>query len=250
MKTISILIAFFVLASCNKQSTPAVLNETFVTTIDDLTDTFKLHPLATPIISLYDFNNNQDQAATLRLVLITDKKLNPVEQINLSDGVTTEKTNTNDDIEHRERLIYSFINSGTKAISDFHTQYAPKNGELKNSECFATISSELSLLSLNKSSRRILIIFSDLQENEEAYSSYTKDGKRLLQSKPNKVEELLLKRCPLPRNLVGISVYFVYQPQTRGQDILFSEMVGIYKKLLSERGARVIVQATNKMYQQ
>jgi hypothetical protein len=68
-------------------------------------------------------------------------------------------------------------------------------------------------------------------------------------SNTKKVEQLLQSRHPLPENLVGITIYFVYQPPDREHDQQFSKMLGIYKKLLNERGARVVVQAQNSYYQ-
>jgi hypothetical protein len=247
MKQLNILITACLLASCSKEYTPAT-PASYISVIDDLTDSFALHPAADPILGLYDFQTDKDQAGNFRLVLITDKQLNPIEEIHIDAGTETEKDNINDEVDYREQLVYSFYDAIRKSLTDFHARYA-HSSPLEHSECFATISSELNCLANSKASQRTLIVFSDLQENEEAFSCYTERGRNLLHTHPDKVMRLLQKRCPLPNDLSGVTVYFVYNPMNREQDISFSEMAGIYKQLLKERRARVVILATNKYYQ-
>jgi hypothetical protein len=249
MKLLSIIFPLLFITACNKRCVAPVTHSVHVTVIDDLTDTFALHPSPAPIIAAYNFNVDPNQAATFRLTLLTDKLLNPVQDISVSDGITTEKQNVNEDIEYRERLVYSFLGSVRKAVTDFHEQYAPAGGTLKHSECFATISAELEYLANDNSFQRYLIIFSDLAENNDDFSCYTRKGQKLLASNTNKVAKLLQKRHPLPASLAGVTVFFVYQPRTHEEDKRFALMVGIYTKLLRARGARVVIQANNSNFQ-
>jgi hypothetical protein len=244
---ISILIVCL-LAACKKEHTPQAVHGSRISVIRDITDPLQCVPTADPILALYGFEHNKDQDACFRLVLITDKKLNPVEQIHIDDGSTSEQENINEEVDYREQLVYSFYDAVRKAIADFHKRY-PSGTSLQQSECFATIANELELLAVSNAAQRTLIIFSDLQENTAEFSCCTREGQSLLQNSPGKVAKLLLKKHLLPANLQGISVYFVYNPYNVDQDRRFSAMTAIYQQLLHERGARVIIQATNKYYQ-
>jgi hypothetical protein len=248
MKKLFTIFALCLAVSCRKNQAPQPMHSSCISIIDDRTDPFALHPLPEPILALYDFQNDKDQEATARLVLITDKLLNPVQEIHLQDGRSSEAHNANDEIDNREQLVYSYCDAFTNAVNGFHKRYAP-DSTLNHSECFATIASELEYLFKNPALQKTLIVFSDLQENSDVFSCYTAKGQRLLCSNTKKVEQLLQSRHPLPENLVGITIYFVYQPPDREHDQQFSKMLGIYKKLLNERGARVVVQAQNSYYQ-
>ena len=249
MKQLKMLIVALLLIGCSKRSSRQVAPASYISVIDDRTDSFLLHPIANPILALYAFPNAPDQAARFRLIIITDKLLNPVEDAYIADGPTTERRNENEEIDNREQLVHNFYDWVRHAVADFHTRYSPAGGSLKHSECFATIADELEALSKSTAAQRTLIIFSDLQENNELFSCYTEAGQDLLRSNPAKVTKLLQRRHTLPESLVGITVYFVYQPRTREEDQRFSCMMAIYKSLLHERGARTVVQATNTYYQ-
>jgi hypothetical protein len=249
MKQLSLILTVIcILAACSKNSSPRMCHTTDICVIHDLTDSFDLQPAIEPILSLYNFQEDKDRAASFRLVLITDKQLNPAEEIHLEEGTITERQNINEEIDYREQLVYSFYDAVRTSFTDFQKRYA-HSSSLGHSECFATISSELNRLASNKASQRTLIVFSDLQENEDIFSCYSKQGRYLFGTYPAKVAALLQKRTPLPNNLRDVTVYFVFNPKDRDQDRHFSEMVHIYRELLGERGARVVVQATNKSYE-
>ena len=247
MKQLTRVFLACILASCSKSHTPTVVHSSRISVIPDISDSMACIPAADPILALYGFENNKDQEAHFRLILISDKKLNPAEEINIDDGVTSEQKNENQETDYREQLVNAFYDEVRNTIADFRKHYIPC-AALKHSECFATIAGELELLAGSKAAQRTLIIFSDLQENTDVFSCYTPQGQCLLQTNPEKVAKLLLQRCPLPDNLVGVTVYFVYNPCNRDQDIMFGEMVAIYKQLLHARGARIVIQATNKNF--
>jgi len=249
MKQLTRIFVACILASCSKSHTSTiVVHSSRISVIHDITDSMACIPAADPILALYGFENDKDQEAHFRLVLISDKKLNPVEEINIEDGTTTEKKNENEETDYRDGLVGSFYDEVRNSVSDFHKHYVPI-APLKHSECFATIASELELLAGTKATQRTLIIFSDLQENTDVFSCYTPLGQKLLKDKPENVAKLLLQRHPLPDNLIGVTVYFVYNPMNMDQDIMFGEMVAIYKQLLHGRGTRIVIQATNKNYE-
>lgn len=247
MKNIKLMCFLCLLASCSKRHGGTVAPATDITVITDLTDTLLVYPSAEPILALYDFEDNPNQAVHFRQVLLTDKVLNPAENIDLESGEESDRHNTNDDVTYREQIVYSFQDAVRKAFTDFPKMYPVR--PLGHSEAFATIARELNQLAERNASQRILLVFSDLQENEEKFSCYTAKGQRLLHEDPEKVMRILQKRCPLPESLVGVTIFFVFDPPDRDSDVRYRSMAALYKRMLKTRGARVVIQATKKRYE-
>jgi hypothetical protein len=246
MRTLSIA-CLCLLAACTRKKEPSVLPATAIIAIDDRTDPILLHPEAEALLSLYGFAILPEQAASLQLVLITDMKLNPTQTISLPTAAESEKENTREDITYRERIIGSFQDAVRKAVRDFPTRYQADT--CAQSECYATIAAAIDELASNTASQKIAVVFSNLQENQEDFSCYTDEGQEMLRTNPDKVARLMQRRHPLPKNLTGVTVYFVFQPHTPEEDAQFATMVALYTKLLKSRGARVVVQATNTQFQ-
>src|ERR1039458_3908573 len=118
-KSISIF-AVCLLASCSKSHTPAVVHSSRISVIHDITDSMACIPAAATIPALSGFENDKDMEAHFRLVLISDKRLNPIEEINIDDGTTSEQKNENEETDYRERLVSSFYEEVRNAITEFH----------------------------------------------------------------------------------------------------------------------------------
>lgn len=219
-------------------------NYTHVSVINDVTDSLALRPEVNPILGLYDFAGNRDKEASLRLVLLTDKVLNPVQNIHLDNGNIAKKDAYLYSVRQRDECVYSFYASAKDAITGFEKHFnitAPHN----NSECYATIAAECIKLSNSPASQKYLLIYSDLMENGTILNTYSRKGQNLITNQPEKVIKIFLKAKPIPQDLRGINIYFMYRPITRMQDESFSKMVVIYRQILEARGAHVEVKANN-----
>jgi len=245
MKQISILLVLLLNAGCSNDSD--VFNSTKVTVIDDMTGHHKSRPIADSILSLYDFPSDSEQDATFRYVLLTDKRLNPVQEISLANGNVSERQNSRDEPTYRDLQILNFYKAVRNAVESFADLYS-KDSSLEYSECYATIASEMEILAASNANQKIIIIYSDLQENDDDFSCYSSDDMRLLIDRPNEVFRLLNKRHHMPANLKGVTVYLVYEPISREEDNAFGLMANFYKKILKVRGARVVVQAEGKYF--
>ncbi len=141
----------------------------------------------------------------------------------------------------------SFYAEIRTAISDFNAEHQ-LDSSLNFSECFLTIANELQLMKNKSGERNVLLVFSDLQENSNLFSCYTKANQELLYESPDTISQIFESMHLLPKNLNSIKVIFIFQPLTRPQDQKFEAMVKIYRKLLESRGATVIVQANNTYF--
>lgn len=246
MKLIMSLLLACLLFSCSKRNSPAPVKSARTVVIHDLTDSsLILPPKADPIIAQFEFNNNKDQEAVLDYVLLTDKILNPVKTIRLRNAELTERDNKEDDPRHRSQLIAKFSESVRQCFNQFPVRFS-EQPSLSNSECFATIASQLRKLANSKCEKKRLYVFSDLAQNSPDFSIYDSDNRQQLQKDPKAVGELLMQRSQLPKDLKGIEVYFCYQPRTKAEDSRFLDAAGMYEILLADRGAVLHILASNE----
>jgi hypothetical protein len=232
--------------SCNKRESliPYIIQ---VTAIVDITDPLALYPDADAILRLYGLDKDKDREAFFRLYLITDKQLNQMESFHLPDGFTTEANNRFDDPQYRQKTILLFYQTLHKALSDF-TAIHNRDSSLKHSECFKTIAEQLINMKRKHADENTLLVFSDIRENSDLFSSYKKKGQDSLFSSPEKIISIFEKTKLLPDDLKGFNIFFVYEPKSREDDKIYVSMVSIYRVMLEKRGARVNVQASSKNY--
>lgn len=242
-------IAFTVVAllSCfnaRKQKQP---DSIYVTAVVDITDTRQVYPNAESILPIFNFNNAENSEGTFKLCPVTDRELNPDIEFHLPNGIETEKSNSEDDPDFRKKVIIQFFTSIRNTITEFNTK-AKNDTSVAHSECFKSISNELQNLAQHKKPKSVLLVYSDLQENSVFYNCYVKSNQRILQNYPEKISDIFEKTHLLPDRLNNITIYFIYNPVSREDDVHFMAMLKVYKKLLISRGAKVSVGASNPIY--
>ena len=245
MKTsIFLLTMILFVAGCDtgKQAKEPLPGSITVSAIRDVTDKHRLWPIANPLLRLYSSKENPDAEYQFRLRTISDKVLTPVSSCRLPDGITTEKENKEDDPQFRKRNISAFYSRVREIVNEFSD---PEDGlqSLKNSECIRTICDELVQLAASASTRKYLVVFSDLNEKSDLCDVYNGQG-----NPAKAIEEAILKKSLLPDRLETITVIFVFDPVDREQDQKYREIAQVYKQLIEKRGGRVFIQADNSSY--
>jgi hypothetical protein len=243
-KPILFLLLLGILSCKSHQGKPQP--EIIVSVIDDATDSFLLRPAA-PILQLYQFQASVRGAAAFRFTAITDMELTPVQQLYLPDADSSERLNKNDEITNREMVVRAFCDSVRASIMR-STEYVNGGTSKGHSECFESISRELTYLSHKPSATRTLIIYGDLLENSQYFSCYTADGYRRLTEHPEQVIQLFESLHKLPMRLDGITVVLIYKPTTRTHDRVYSAISSVYASLLEKRNAKVFIQSQNETY--
>ncbi|MDP4103345.1 MAG: hypothetical protein Q8935_00210 [Bacillota bacterium] len=228
-----------------KNSTHVISNRSIdVIALVDITDQQTVLPQAESILKLYDFDSDRNIKASFSICSISDRQLNPQKDTYLPNGSVTEKDNLQDDPYYREKQILSFYNGVRKDINDFIA--TNKNDtSLNHSECFRTIADELSDMKNNQARKKILLIFSDLQENSNLFDCYKTKDQELLDKKQGEVLKIFEQAHLLPNDLKGIITIFIFNPRNRKDDQHYMSMVSVYKKILKSRGAIVKVQANS-----
>jgi hypothetical protein len=246
MKTYSIIMLLFtagVLNSCGKSpehKSPSVQ----VTALVDITDARDVLPDAESLLSFYEFQKDKNTGAVFMLTTTTDKLLNPVSGYCLASGDETEKDNQYDDPDYREKLVLSFYSDIRQSVDAFNIK-ARQDTILKHSECFRSIAGALTKMKENKADKNLLAIYSDLGENSDLFSVYGKTVTDYLLKHPDSVIQKFEATGLLPQNLSGFTVRIIFQPKNRQEDQLFNAMATVYKKMLTARGAKVVVSVDN-----
>jgi hypothetical protein len=243
MKMLQLTCLILFLTACDNTATNEPCYMT-VSILCDITDYHALQPNADATLAMFDLSDNKDHAVHFRYAEITDKILVPAVDLYLPDAVTGEKKNRNSEPLFREKAIVRFYDTVRKTLV---VANAKKDSvTLDHSECFKMICTELNVLSQQKSTHKILWLFSNLQENSAILSVFNGNTKQLIHDNPGAIERLFEQTHLLPQNLDQITIVFSYLPTNREDDQSFNAMVQVYKKLLVKHGAKVIIHATNK----
>ena len=102
-----------------------------------------------------------------------------------------------------------------QAFKDSISQIAASANQIslgkKQSSIYVPIANELNRLSQSKAQRRILIVYSDLMENDHwlTIALLTKSEFQQLQSNPDSLKNLFEQREPALSQLKGIQVYLI-----------------------------------------
>lgn len=244
MKTLLALFAFTVmLCACHKRKD---IPSTKVVVIADQTDSFQLQPLPQPILSLYDFAHAPEQEAAFDAAIITDRLLNPVYHCHLADGPTTEERNTTDDVHNRDKLIQGFQSKVTEILNSGMERFQP-GSEVHHSEVWCTVMHQLKLLAASRYKQKILLVYSDLDENS-VFNSYSAEAQKQLQDDPEALIRSLSEQCDMPSSLKGVRILFLYRPPTRAADKRYQRWMEAYQLALGNLGADIHYQASNDHY--
>lgn len=241
----NILYFLLIMVGCQNGDTQTgvSLHSTAIATVIDLTDKKKLWPLPDPILQLFHCDQFPDDAYYFHLSVISDKKLNPANNIQLPAAAAMETQNTNEDPQFRNKAVVQFYKNVRDAFTAAYTEFDTTKAT-DFSECFTGICQQLQWLQQTKSSNKYLLVYSDLVEKSKLFNAY----RDIAKGDTAAMRTLFVATHLLPEKLNGITVFFVYQPLSREEDERFSVMSSIYLKVLTKRGAKVSIQANNKTY--
>lgn len=229
-------------ASCNlheKQPVSSV-NSISLVLVVDVTDKKKLWPLPNPILKMFHCDKYPDAECRFNMQVISDKKINPSFSCYLPNATATEKENRFDDVQFRNKKILAFYAAVHNVFTDFYRQFDTTKS-LDYSECWVTINNALQKLSEDKSDHKFLLIYSDLLEKSDAIDTYQIPEAMGYEAIAKKLETV----GRVPDKLENITIIIVNDPPDREADKKFNTLLSAYKFLLEQKGAQVLIQATN-----
>jgi hypothetical protein len=243
---LTLLLTLFIVGCNSKKDDESLANkQKSIAVIVDITDakTLKLYPTVNPILSLYKFEEAQEQAYSFTLSIISNLKTNPTYQSYLPNDSVTEKLNKNDDVQFRKKMIRLFQDSTSKIFKRFYEEN-DTNKSLPFSECWSSIAKNLEELSLQPTGEKYLIVFSDLQELSLTGSAYNSFKKMSVEA----IGKKLISEIQVPKNLEEIELIIVYQPRDRDDDLRFTKMLKVYKHILQNSGLAIRHKANNENF--
>ncbi len=204
-----------------------------ISVLSDITDSLSAKPDTSAILTYYDLENQKWNGAVFRFSTISDVSLNKYKIRDLETAIELLSSELD-----RDKAIRKFKSDITSVLDQNDQNLAGKD----HSSVYRPIATELIRLKESQAQTKILMIYSDLMENESAFSMYEKKNFQLAEKNPKAVIELFQRQVLLP-DLNGISVYFIYQPTTPIQDHQFIVISQLYATMLREKGATVFIRA-------
>lgn len=206
---------------------------TEVSVLRDITDKHISQPKAKEILPLFDLSaKNKWNGGIFRFQNISDVSFNQAKAVSIEPAqpwLSNEFT--------REKQLERFEDSISHIVVD-----AAKDSVGKEySSIYYPLAAELNRISASATQKKILVLYSDLMQNDLSVSLYAQEFD-LLKHNPDSLKAELEKQKPL-LDLTGIEVYIIYQPDDQEQDQEFRIVSAFYTKLLEEKGATVSISA-------
>ena len=200
-----------------------------VSVLVDITEVFMVRPQADYFKRSFGFQNNLWVGAGFRLRTLSEityghvfeHQLHPAVQWFSNEGQRTGEINQ----------FFKSIETSIDTINEMQS-------ERIQSSIYKTILDELTTIVAFGSTKKTVYIFSDLREHSEVLNTYQSAVLRTLFDKPNGIREQLEQIATLP-DLNGVSIYIIYQPKSFETAKPFEAMAGIYKAMLTDKGAIV-----------
>ena len=236
MKTQYIIITVFAIAlllvGCTKINLKS--QTTDLSEVVDFTDPLLAKPRPEEAISFVNLNNNKWSGVNFRLMCITNVSYNPM----FEAKIDAENELLSNQFQRAEKVkkFYADVN---KILSDISIQTVGRD----YSSVYFPIAKELNRLSQSNSTKKILLIYSDLMENTDEMSFYTKENINLLKSNPEVIRKYFENSVSL-ENLSGINIYIIFQPNGISEDEQFKLASKFYKDLFESKGATVEITAS------
>jgi hypothetical protein len=229
---VSIFLASAVIGIVSCTASKPVTTE--IAVLRDITDRQIAQPELTEIMSLFNFSENfMWNGAIFHFGDLSDISYTPKAMAKIE----VENEWSSNELA-RKKKIEKFKNEMKEILSNADTDSAGKN----HSSIYLPIARELNMLSKSSAQKRVLLVYSDLMENDMNVSLYSKENFQMLQSNPGDFKKLLEKRLQI-QSLYGVEVHFLYQPENILEDEQFKFVSEFYKNLLEEKGAQVTISA-------
>ncbi|HTB30844.1 MAG TPA: hypothetical protein VK808_02400 [Bacteroidia bacterium] len=234
MKTIIITLAslFIITGMCIYFSMPTQVTKE-VSVMRDVTDSELAQPNANQIIPLFGLSDNKWNGAQFHFQDISNVSFNQVVEVSIPSGNEWLSNEFN-----RDKDIKTFYGQIAQTITDSTKEKIGRT----HSSVYLPIANELNRLSQSSAKRRVLILYTDLMENDINFSFYNKATFTLLKKNPEKILDHFKSEQPINR-LDGIEVYLIYQPKDACTDLQYQVVSNVYKTMLTALGAKVTITA-------
>ena len=200
----------------------------------DETDSTENRLDAKTLLSYTDLDCDHWQSINFSFSSITDYDYNETSEVSLPS-----KLFILSNPQERDEEIATFTKNLQSGIDSFSLQ---KNGR-KESHIYTTVVRKLHELAQTPAANKVLILQSNLQENNAGtFNMYDSTNTFLLKKFPDSIQHRLL-RLATPHNLTGIQIHLIHKPISQTDNVRFAQMAEIMKKIFTDAGATVFISA-------
>jgi len=225
-----IAVIIVLIVSCSSQHNL----ETEVVLVRDITDRFLSQPKSNEITSLFGLDNDQWEGVKFRFVDITDVSYNQISEA----SIKPENQWLSNEFDRRKK-IKNFYAEVSQILNSSEKQAVGK----ENSSVYFPIAKELNRLSQSNSTKKTLLVYSDLMENTAEMSFYDNANFNLLKTNPDSIKKYFDSQIEL-KNLNVINIYIIFQPNGIVEDEQFKVVSAFYKNMFESKGAKVEITAS------
>lgn len=224
----SFVAALLCITSCSEEDQRKTKS---ITVMQDMTDPFKLSAASESdkIIGLYEIDEKVIES-TGGGGIFRYKSISNVDYAQAHDYSIAAVDYQDVNRGARSKEILAYKQGIQKSITENMTVHA----ELRSSSIYLPLVHELEHLVKVSATDKILILYSDLNENMpdglQSYREYRKGKEH--------IKERLRQMAELP-DLHGLHIIFRFIPKTETENLRFRVMLSAYKDILTEKGANV-----------
>lgn len=229
-------------SSCFTDEIPA--QSTCVHVIYDVTQASECRPAVSSLLPLFDFDGG-DTYAEFKLTILRGRLLNAAVTITQDDIPGTESKKSR---LRRSECIDTFRSGIETQLRTFPLKFTEPPLRVRK-ETYKTFASEIWELARSRAGRKVIVVYSGLEEEQPDFSTSSKESVELMKTDPIAVGEKLLRGKSLPDVLPGLTVIFVFNGNTEKENETFRHMSAVYKELLLDRGAQVIIQSQSNRFE-
>ena len=186
------------------------------------------------LLSVLDLKQNKHNQIEYRQAFITENFLNFTHQLKLEAAPPKLMGNDFD----REEEIEQFKKELDSALSLIS---AETDGR-KHSSVYVPFAREVNRMTQSTADIRLIALISDLVENTDYLSLFSKNYRNDLEESPKVIEDYFQNELPLADDLTGMVIHIVHEP-VGSDNVLFKKLSRVYRSMLEKRGAVVLVQA-------
>jgi len=219
------LIALWLCTSCNDSKQTL---ETDVTVVVDKTDKMTVYPTADEITSPLGLKNNPWQGLRFTATYISDKDINDVTVLTLDA-----ENQWDGNILIRKAKVRHFVKQVQECLAGM--KYT---GTCPYSIIYRTIARQANGLTGSTAKRKLLLIYSDLCENDADLNFYDRKVMNRVKNNPQSIAVQLEATVPL-NPLNGVQVWLLYSPGSFKQNNDYMPVANLYKQMLKAKGATV-----------
>jgi hypothetical protein len=221
--------ATYCLNSCSN----ATITSTDIAVIVDKTDRMTAYPNANDIISQLGLQDNPWQGVRITTTYISDRDINDVTVVTLAseNQWSGNKMIRKAKIEHFTQQLQQCLTA---------MKYS---GTCPYSIVYRTIARQANRLAANTADRKLLLVYSDLYENDTELNFYDTHTINRLQKSPQSIATQLEATIPL-KQLSGLQLWLLYNPTSFSQNNRYMIVANFYQHLFSTHGA--ITHVANK----